>query len=67
MVVMLLLLLLVAVAMVVPVMMVVVMAFSMNPSFLSPDSLRSTLIPDRKGCFFSLGLSLCPKENRISA
>lgn len=62
----LLLLLVVAVAMVVPVMMVVVMAFSMNPSFLSPDSL-STLIPDRKGCFFSLGLSLCPKENRISA
>lgn len=61
------LLLLAAVVLVVLVVMVVVMAFSMNPSFLSPDSLRGTLIPDRKGYSFSLGLSLCPKENRISA
>ena len=42
-----------------------VTAFDLNPSFLVPDSIRGTLIPDRKGDSFSLGLSLCPKENNF--
>lgn len=42
-----------------------VTAFGLNPSFLVPSSIRGTLIPDRKGDSFSLGLSLCPKENNF--
>lgn len=46
---------------------VVVMAFGLNPHFMIPNSLRGTLISNSKGDFFSLGFSLCPKENRISS